>query len=45
MYRILRLDWEPEKAFAVMHTVWDEDAYPVWRMFLEDALKRSTDGS
>jgi protein tyrosine phosphatase (PTP) superfamily phosphohydrolase (DUF442 family) len=45
MYRILRLDWEPEKAFAVMHTVWDEDAYPVWRMFLEDALKTSTDGS
>lgn len=45
IYRILRLGWEPEKAFEVMHTVWDEDAYPVWRMFLEDALKRSADGS
>ena len=44
IYRILRLGWEPEKAFEVMHTVWDEDAYPVWRMFLEDALKRSADG-
>ena len=45
IYRILRLDWEPDKAFEVMHTVWDEDAYPVWRMFLEDTLKRSADGS
>lgn len=45
IYRILRLGWEPEQAFEVMHTVWDEDAYPVWRMFLEDALKRSVDGS
>ena len=45
IYRILRLGWEPEKAFEVMHTIWDEDAYPVWRMFLEDALKRSGDGT
>lgn len=45
IYRILMLGWEPEKAFEVMHTVWDEDAYPVWRMFLEDALKRGSDGS
>jgi len=28
-----------------MHTIWDEDAYPVWKMFLEDAIKRSEDGS
>lgn len=45
VYRILRLGWEPEKAFEVMHTVWDEDAYPVWKMFIEDAIKRSADGS
>jgi protein tyrosine phosphatase (PTP) superfamily phosphohydrolase (DUF442 family) len=45
MYRILRLGWESEKAFAVMHTIWDEDAYPVWKMFIEDAIKRSQDGS
>lgn len=45
MYRILRLGWIPEEAFAVMHTIWDEDAYPVWKMFIEDALKRSVDGS
>ncbi|MCK6583356.1 MAG: protein tyrosine phosphatase family protein [Anaerolineales bacterium] len=45
IYRILRLGWKPEEAFAVMHTIWDEDAYPVWKMFIEDALKRSADGS
>jgi protein tyrosine phosphatase (PTP) superfamily phosphohydrolase (DUF442 family) len=45
MYRILRLGWNPEEAFAVMHTIWDEDAYPVWKMFIEDAVKRSADGS
>jgi len=45
MYRILRLDWKPEEAFGVMHNIWDEDAYPVWKMFIEDAVKRSQDGS
>ena len=45
MYRVLRLGWKAEDAFAVMHTVWDEDAYPVWKMFIEDMLKRSGDGS
>jgi len=45
MYRVLRLGWKAEDAFAVMHTIWDEDAYPVWKMFIEDMLKRSGDGS
>jgi hypothetical protein len=45
IYRILRLGWKPEDAFTVMHTIWDEDAYPVWKMFIEDAIKRSSDGS
>ena len=44
MYRILRLGWNQEQAFAVMHTIWDEDAYPVWKMFIEDAIRRSQDG-
>ncbi|MEP7133667.1 MAG: protein tyrosine phosphatase family protein [Chloroflexota bacterium] len=44
MYRILRLGWEAEEAFTVMHTIWDEDAYPVWKMFIEDAIKRSPTG-
>jgi protein tyrosine phosphatase (PTP) superfamily phosphohydrolase (DUF442 family) len=45
MYRILRLGWKPEDALEVMHTIWDEDAYPVWKMFIEDAMKRSQNGS
>lgn len=45
MYRILRLGWKTEDAFAVMHSIWDEDAYPVWKMFIEDAIKRSETGT
>jgi len=45
MYRVLRLGWKQDEALEVMHTIWDEDAYPVWKMFIEDAVKRSQDGS
>jgi len=45
LYRILRLVWDPEDAFEMMHTIWDEDAFPVWKMFIEDAIQRSQDGS
>ena len=45
MYRILRLGWKEEDAFEVMHKIWDEDAYPVWKMFIEDAIKRSSTSS
>ena len=41
LYRILRLGWKREDAFEVMHTIWDEDAYPVWEMFIEAALDRN----
>ena len=44
MYRVLRLGWKADDAFAVMHTIWDEDTYPVWKMFIEDAIKRSATG-
>ena len=43
MYRILRLGWNAEEAFSVMHTIWDEDAYPVWKMFIENAIQRSNE--
>ncbi len=43
MYRILRLGWMDENAFNVMHKIWDEDTYPVWKMFIEDTLKRGRD--
>ena len=29
VYRILRLGWNSNEAFEVMHGIWDEDAYPV----------------
>ena len=45
MYRVLRLGWKTEDAFEVMHSIWDEDAYPIWKMFIEDALKRSSSGA
>jgi protein tyrosine phosphatase (PTP) superfamily phosphohydrolase (DUF442 family) len=41
IYRIQRLGWKEENAFEMMHKIWDEDAYPVWKMFIEDAMKRS----
>jgi protein tyrosine phosphatase (PTP) superfamily phosphohydrolase (DUF442 family) len=44
MYRILRLGWKPEEALEIMHTIWDDDAYPVWKMFIEDAIQRSPTG-
>ncbi len=45
MYRILREGWKPDEALEVMHKIWDEDAYPVWKLFIEDMLKRSQEHS
>ena len=39
MYRILRLGWKEDVAFTIMHKIWDEDAYPVWKLFIEGMLK------
>jgi len=39
LYRILRQGWKEEDAFRAMHDVWDEDAYPVWKTFIDAALK------
>lgn len=40
MYRILRLGWTEENAFAPMHKIWNEDDYPVWKAFIENAVRR-----
>jgi protein tyrosine phosphatase (PTP) superfamily phosphohydrolase (DUF442 family) len=45
LYRILRQGWKAEDAMQVMHTIWDEEDYPMWKLFIEDTLKRSRDGS
>ena len=45
MYRILRLGWKDEDAFEIMHKIWDEDAFPVWKMFIEGTVKSSRENS
>jgi protein tyrosine phosphatase (PTP) superfamily phosphohydrolase (DUF442 family) len=45
IYRIVKLGWKPDEALAVMHSIWDENAHPVWKRFLENAIKRSRDES
>ena len=45
MYRILRQGWKADEAMEVMHKIWDEEDYPIWKMFIEDTLKRSREGS
>ncbi|HLO28044.1 MAG TPA: protein tyrosine phosphatase family protein [Anaerolineales bacterium] len=41
LYRILRQGWKAEEAMEVMHKIWDEEDYPLWKMFIEEMLKRS----
>ena len=45
LYRILRKGWNAEDAMAGMHTIWDAEDYPIWKMFIEENLKRSREGS
>ena len=45
MYRILRQGWDEGDAFAGMHQIWDTEDYPIWKLFIEETLKRSREGS
>jgi uncharacterized protein (TIGR01244 family) len=38
LYRIIRLGWAQDEAFALMHSVWTPDA--VWSRFIEDVLEK-----
>jgi uncharacterized protein (TIGR01244 family) len=38
LYRVVRLGWAPEEAFALMHSVWEPD--PVWSRFIERVLEK-----
>jgi protein tyrosine phosphatase (PTP) superfamily phosphohydrolase (DUF442 family) len=38
LYRINRLGWPADKAFALMHSVWEPD--PVWTTFISEHLKK-----
>ena len=41
LYRILRLGWTHADALEVMHKIWDEEDYTVWKMFIDDTLNGS----
>jgi protein tyrosine phosphatase (PTP) superfamily phosphohydrolase (DUF442 family) len=45
LYRILRKSWKADEAMAGMHKIWDAEDYPIWRMFIDENLKRSREGS
>ena len=45
LYRILRQGWNADDAMQGMHKIWDAEDYPIWKMFIEDNLKRSREGS
>ena len=44
LYRILRQGWNAEQAMEGMHQIWDAEDYPIWKMFIEENLKRSREG-
>ena len=44
LYRILRQGWNDDDAIAGMHKIWDAEDYPIWKMFIEENLKRSRAG-
>ena len=41
LYRVLRLRWDEEDAFSLMHTVWKPDQ--VWSAFITSQLARAND--
>ena len=45
MYRILRLGWKEDDAMQGMHKIWAEEEYPIWKMFIDDTLQRSREGT
>lgn len=45
LYRILRQGWDAEEAMTGMHQIWDTEDYPIWKMFIEENLKKSRQGS
>ena len=45
LYRILRQGWNTDDAMAGMHQIWDAEDYPIWKMFIEESLRRSRESS
>ena len=38
LYRVLRLGWQPQQAFALMREVWEPDE--TWSAFIESMLAK-----
>ena len=45
LHRILRQGWNTDEAMEGMHQIWDTEDYPIWKMFIEENLKRSRESS
>jgi protein tyrosine phosphatase (PTP) superfamily phosphohydrolase (DUF442 family) len=45
LYRILRQGWNTTDAMGDMHKIWDAEDYPMWKMFIEETLKKSSQNS
>jgi protein tyrosine phosphatase (PTP) superfamily phosphohydrolase (DUF442 family) len=45
LYRMVRQGWSEADAMQGMHKIWDEEDYPIWKMFIEQTLRRSREGS
>ena len=37
--RILRLGWKPEDALGIMHQIWNEEKYPIWKNFIGESIQ------
>lgn len=44
LYRILRKGWNADDATEGMYKIWDTEDYPIWKMFIEENLRRSREG-
>lgn len=40
LWRILRQGWGADQAFAPQRTIWDLEAFPVWKAFVEQSLEK-----
>ncbi|MFN8413606.1 MAG: protein tyrosine phosphatase family protein [Anaerolineales bacterium] len=39
LYRILRLGWDKETAFADMNKIWNPEDFPVWEKFIQEQIE------
>ena len=38
LYRIIKLGWDQETAYADMNKIWNPDDYPIWEAFIAKSL-------